>query len=366
MTPTDIAHVVLSLDPGGTERLVIDLARRCAQTYGTRVYCLDRRGEWADELDRARIPVHVVGRRPGLDLRVAWRLRQLTAQHGVRVLHCHQYTPFVYGALSSLPRRAVRVVFTEHGRLSDAPPTPRRRRANRFLAPLPAVITAVSAELRTFMVAEGFPAGRVQVVHNGIEPGEAPTAVQRRAARAEIGVDPGAFVIGTAARLDPVKHLGMAIDALAEVRHRVPTACLAVIGDGPERGRLEQAASVAGVADRVHWLGFRKDVRSLMAGLDVYVNTSISEGISVTILEAMAAAVPVVATAVGGTPEVVVPDATGRLIGTRDVQACARELAELAVEPERRAALGQAGRTRVLACFSGARMFERYLEAYRL
>ncbi|MGH9176109.1 MAG: glycosyltransferase, partial [Vicinamibacterales bacterium] len=121
--PIHVAHIVLSLDPGGTEKLVLDLARRCSHTLRTRVYCLDRAGDWATELRANHIPVDVVGRRPGFDLRVAWRLRRLAARHAVNVLHCHQYTPFVYGALATLPRRAVRVVFTEHGRLSDAPPT---------------------------------------------------------------------------------------------------------------------------------------------------------------------------------------------------------------------------------------------------
>jgi glycosyltransferase involved in cell wall biosynthesis len=363
MARASIAHVVLSLDPGGAEKLVLDLATRCARRVPTRVYCLDRAGEWAPQLTGAGIPVVVVGRRPGFDLRVAARLRRLARRDGVTVLHCHQYTPFVYGALASLPR-TFRIVFTEHGRLSDALPSPRRAAVNRILGHLPAVTAAVSAELREFMLREGFSPRQVVVIPNGIDPGPEPSASARALARESIGVGNSEFVVGTAARLDHVKNLPMALEAFADLKAHVPHAVFVVIGDGPERQSLSECPAALRAGDAIRWLGYREDVRRLLPAFDVYLNTSVSEGVSVTILEAMAAGVPVVATAVGGTPEVVVSGRTGFLVGSRDVHACAAALERLAGDATLRCQSGSAGRERLIGHFDADQMVGRYLAAY--
>jgi glycosyltransferase involved in cell wall biosynthesis len=330
----------------------------------TRVYCLDSAGEWASRLESRGVPVHVIGRRPGRDWRVATRLRRLAREHRTTVLHCHQYTPFVYGTLSALSWRGPRVVFTEHGRLSDAAPSARRRAANRVLAPFSAAITAVSSELRCFMIAEGFPARRVSVVHNGIDPGAAPGTETRAAARAQLGLSAGQFAMVTAARLDPVKNLRMALDAVAALAQSDRYVSLVVIGDGPERERLQAHAKQSGIQSQVRWLGYRSDVRALLPAFDAYLNTSTSEGISVTILEAMAACLPVIATSVGGTPEVVVPEETGILVPSNDTVACAAAVDRLSRTPSLSARFGAAGRLRLESRFTVDRMTEQYLALY--
>jgi glycosyltransferase involved in cell wall biosynthesis len=361
-----LAHVVLSLDPGGTEKLVIDLARRCSRRLGTFIYCLDRAGEWATQPAAEGIQVRVADRRPGFDRRLPFQLADFVAQDNVRVLHCHQYSPFVYGGLARVARRDLRIVFTEHGRLSAAPPSRKRRLANAFLAPLANVITAVSEELRDFMVLEGFRRDRIQVVHNGIDPGSEPRRAEHIAAREALGVDASAFVIVTAARLDPVKNLRMAIDAFGRVAADNRSALLVIVGDGPDRGELEQRAAAQNLNDRIRWLGYRPDARRLLAGADVYVNTSVYEGISVTILEAMAAGIPVVATRVGGTPEVVAHGVSGLLVASDDVTGFAGALRSLIDGADLRARIGHAARARVESAFTMDRMVSEYLQAYEV
>ncbi len=131
-----------------------------------------------------------------------------------------------------------------------------------------------------------------------------------------------ALVVGTVARLDPVKHLQTLVEAVAQLAHRGRQVHVLVIGDGPERDSLERETRARRLEHAVHFLGHRDDARAWLPGMDVYVNSSISEGISLTILEAMAAGVPVVATAVGGTPEIVT-DEVGRLVPARDPSALA-------------------------------------------
>jgi glycosyltransferase involved in cell wall biosynthesis len=277
------------------------------------------------------------------------------------VLHCHHYSPFVYGCLSRAFRPASHVVYTEHGRLSDAPASPKRRFANHVLAPLANAVFAVSGELRDQMVAEGFARSAVDTIYNGIEPGEPPTPTTKAEARAALGLDCDAVVIGTIARLDPVKNLATLIASMSAIRADVPVILL-VIGEGPERPRLEaEAARITG--SDIRFLGHQENARRWLAACDVYANTSMSEGVSLTILEAMASGLPVVATAVGGTPEVIT-EACGRLVPPRSAASVARALNDLVAQPDLRQRLGDEARRRVTHSFALERMVQTYRDVY--
>src|SRR5206468_1725849 len=199
------------------------------------------------------VEVIALHRRDGFRPEIGRRIARLAAERRIDLLHCHQYSPFVYGRIATAWRRNLKLVYTEHGRLSDAPPTWKRRMVNPLLA-----------------------------------------------------------------RLDTVKDFGTLLEAFAAVRRRLPGARLLIVGDGPERAWMTQRAAQPDLDGAVDLLGYRDDVRGVIAAADVYVNSSISEGISITILEAMAAGLPVVATAVGGTPEVLTGDAGGVLVPSRD------------------------------------------------
>jgi glycosyltransferase involved in cell wall biosynthesis len=358
-----VLQVVLTLSPGGTERLTVDLVRRLSGLFRMAVCCLDYPGEWADGLTASGIRVVALGRGPGFQPSLGLRIARLAAELDASVLHCHHYSPFVYGALASLVRPRLRVIYTEHGRLSDDKPRLKRRIANRLLGRVPGPMFAVSAALRDHMLAEGLPE-RVGVIHNGIDVGPPPGDVERHRARQLLGVDNAALVIGTAARLDAVKNLPALVAALAQVRARHEAAQLIVVGDGSERQAIEDAAWQHGVSSAVRILGHREDVRQLLPGFDIYVNSSISEGVSLTILEAMAARLPVVATRVGGTPEVVVHGVTGTLVEARSADALASAILALATMPDRRSTLGDAGRARVEASFTIERMVADYAREY--
>jgi L-malate glycosyltransferase len=361
---TGVMHVVLSLSPGGTERLVIEIARRVAQRTNVYVCCLDDAGDWAEELTAHGVPVMTLGRRPGFHPQLGYELAKLTRAFGVEVLHCHHYSPFVYGQLAAVLRPSLRVIFTEHGRLSDAPPSPKRRVVNPWLGRLPARIFAVSADLRRHMIAEGLPSDRIEVLYNGIDAGHAPTDADRHQARRLLGMAADDFVIGTVGRLDAVKDLPTMIRALRDGRSAGRTWRLAIVGDGPERAALADLVNAHGMADAVHFAGYRRDVRALLPALDLYVNTSIHEGVSLTILEAMAASLPVVATDVGGNPEVVVHDRTGLLVPARNAAACADAIHAIAMDAGQRISMGQAGRARVVESFSVDQMVRRYVQSY--
>ena len=361
--PPAVMQVVLSLAPGGTERLVIEICRRLAGATRSIVCCLDEAGEWAPEVADLGIPVHVIGRQPGFHPSLARRIAQLARQYRVDALHCHHYSPFVYGVLASCLTRRLGVLFTEHGRLSDAGPSRKRQGVNPMIGRLPSSIYAVSDDLKRHMVAEGFPERRIEVVHNGIDAGARPTREARATVRRELGIPHDALVVGTIGRLDPVKNLASLLEAHAAVRGAIHPH-LVIVGEGPERSALQALARSLDIAGSVHFVGYRSDARGILPACDVYVNSSTHEGISLTVLEAMAATLPVVATYVGGNPEVVVDGETGLLVPGRSPRHLAFAMARLLRDPQLRQTMGEAARWRVKRHFAIDRMVDRYLRGY--
>ena len=361
-TAPRVLQVVLSLHPGGTERLVLEIVRRLQAEVPMAVCCLDKAGAWGEQLQGAGIPVTTLGREEGFHPTLGRRVAQAASAHGASVVHAHHYSPFVYGSLARLWKPGLRVIYTEHGRLSDAPPSPKRRLANALFSLLPDEVYTVSADLKKHIVGEGFRAAKVGVIYNGIEVLPLAAASERSSVRAELNVDEHTLVIGTIGRLDPVKDFDTMIRAV-DLLGRDTRCLLLLIGDGAERTRLEQLAAATGRPDLFRFLGHREDARRWLAGCDVYANSSIHEGVSLTILEAMSASLPVVATKVGGTPEIV--DAQGgRLVPARDADAFAAALRDLAHDATRRTAMGRAGRQRVEERFTIERMVGEYRDAY--
>lgn len=359
-----VLQVVVTLMPGGTEYLVVEICKRLSQEFGMAVCCMEQEGLWAPALQAEGIEVVALGRRHGFRPEIGRRIAQTAAQRGATLLHCHQYSPFVYGRIAKYWNPALKLIYTEHGRLSDAPPPWKRRLVNPILARFDGPIVAVSDELRSYMLASRFPDRRVSVVHNGIAAGTLPSPAERRNARRTLRVDDDEFVAMTVARLDPVKDLGTLLEAFAIVRRDIPGARLFMVGDGLERETLAARIARDDLAGCVTLTGYRSDVRALLPAADLYVNSSISEGISITILEAMASGLPVVATAVGGTPEVV-DRTTGVLVPIRHPDRLAAAILALANDRARRGAYGEAGRRRVVAAFTIERMVGDYARMYR-
>jgi glycosyltransferase involved in cell wall biosynthesis len=357
-----VLQVVLSLDPGGTERLVIDMCRRLRGRFRVAVCCLDAPGAWAGQLTSDGVDVVALHRRSGFHPSLGSAIRRVARHYRAGILHCHQYSPFVYGRLAALGANDLRLVFTEHGRYSDGPPSSKRKLVNPLLSRLPGQLYAVSENLKQHLLVEGFPGHRLGVVYNGIDPG-ARIDDRRADARRELGASQETVLFGTVARLDAVKDLVTMINAFVAVKAAMPSARLVIVGDGPERARLASHIREIGLDDAVQLAGHRDDARRLLAALDVYVNSSIIEGLSVTILEAMAASLPVVATDVGGTGEIVVNGETGRLVPSRAPVALTAAMLEAAGFPARKK-WGLAGRARVEERFSIDRMVDDYTRAY--
>jgi len=362
-----LAYVVNALNPGGTERLVIEMSLAFAQEYRVSVFCLDEPGLWAPELRERGIAVECLWRQPGLDLTMPGKLAQAFRAHGTEIIHAHQCTPWFYAALSRLRHSHPRLLLEEHGRFYPEADRRARRIVNRLLiAPLTQRFVAVSADIRARLVRyEGLDAARIEVIYNGVR-AEAPLgAAARQALRSELGLAPERFVVGTVGRFDAIKNLPLLARSIAAAREVAPQVCGLLVGDGPELERIRALAQELGLAEHIVLPGYRADARRLLQCLDLFALASWSEGTSLALLESMAARVPVAVTAVGGNPEIVEAGRTGWVVPSGDGAALTAAILAAVRDTPMRERLAAAGRRRYEEQFTLARMIEAYRGLYR-
>jgi glycosyltransferase involved in cell wall biosynthesis len=342
------------------------LARQLRRDFRFVFVCLDELGALGQELRAEGFPVWVLERRPGLDWRCPLFLARLLERERVSLLHAHQYTPFFYALAARLLCRRPPVLFTEHGRWY--PDYPRRKRilANRLLLERRDRVIGVGEAVRQALIRnEGIPARRVEVIYNGVDV----AAFSRRTAdreglRREMGLAADDLVILQVARLDHLKDHATAIRTVERVVGLRPDVRLVLIGEGPERSSIEAQVRQRQLEPYVRLLGLHTDVARFLSAADVFLLTSISEGIPLTVIEAMAAGLPVVATRVGGVGEIVEDGQTGLLARAQDDRTLSAHVVRLAASPELRQQMGQIGRARAQVLFSGSRMHERYFQLY--
>jgi glycosyltransferase involved in cell wall biosynthesis len=226
-------------------------------------------------------------------------------------------------------------------------------------------IIAISDAVRAVLVDCGLPAEMLSVVRSGIDLSRFDRPPEREAARAALGLGPTDLAVGMVAALTDHKGHKFLLEAWPQVAAEHPRARLLLAGDGELEDELRGSAARLGIESSVRFLGYHDDVVGLLAALDLFVMSSHLEGLCTSLMDAMAAGLPVVATTAGGIPEVVEDGRTGVLVAPRDPGALAGALCAVLADPDRRAALGRAGRERAAASFGYDRMVDGTLEVYR-
>jgi glycosyltransferase involved in cell wall biosynthesis len=344
---------------GGGERLARDIAIRLDQQRFETVFCVSRPVPAAElaagrkAIEGAGVRLDVLDRSSRGDLRTWLRAAGIYRAWGVDVLHSHKFGSNVWGALLKGRMGSPRFVAHEHTWSFQGSPE-RKFLDRQLIARRADAFVAVSGPDRKRMIElEGIPPGKVRLIPNGIP--DPPPQQRSRDLRAELGIPPQTPLLGAVATLRPQKALDVLIRAVAALRPEFPTLQVLVAGgdaDHAERARLEQIAAEAGVLDAVRLLGERDDVPDLLEALDVAVLSSDFEGSPLSVMEYMEAGLPVVATRVGGVPDVVEDGVTGTLVEPQDSPALALAVAELLRDPVRARAMGEAGRERRRRLFS--------------
>jgi glycosyltransferase involved in cell wall biosynthesis len=331
---------------GGAERLASLVTMRLDAGRFERVLCATRRPTQptlVDELEGAGVRVLSLDRRGKLDL-VSWRpLVRLLQEERIDVLHAHMFGSNVWGTVLGRLTRVPVIVAHEHTWSYEGRPL-RRVLDRELIARGASVFLAVSREDRRRMIeVEGISPDDVRFLPIGIPPLPEPSG---RDVRAELGIGVDAPVVGTVCELRPQKALEVLVEAADLLRERVPGLRVLIVGDGPERERLEELVRRRGLDSVVTFPGLRRDVSDLLAAFDLCVCCSDYEGSPLAVMEYMAAGKPVVATRVGGVPDLVEDGVNGLLVGPRDPVALAEAVAELLVDPVRRQEMGERGRQR--------------------
>lgn len=367
-TRPTVCHVIHALGVGGAEVLVDHLVRRLSERFRGIVAVLDDVGEIGERLQRDGFVVEHLYRAPGIDRGCARRLHQFATREGASLFHAHQYTPFFQAMLSRGLTGSRPIVFTEHGRHFPDLPSRKRSIVNRLMLRRHDRLVGVGGNVRQALIEnEGLPSGRVEVVYNGVdlEAMNRPSETARQRLRNEFGLESDDFVCVQVARLHPLKDHGTALAAIDEARRTLPNIRLLIVGEGDERSAIESEITRHGLQQHVTLTGNRTDVSDLLAASDVFLMSSISEGIPLTIIEAMAAARPVVSTAVGGIPEMVDDGKTGLLAPAGDAKTLARQLQRLHQQPSLRRQIVEAAAESARRRFSLTGMLNQYERMYR-
>jgi|KBSSwiStaDraftv2_1062776.scaffolds.fasta_scaffold39243_3 glycosyltransferase involved in cell wall biosynthesis len=360
---TRVCHVVEGLGYGGAETLVHQLALRMRDTpFAPLVCCLQdgpvgeamrRDGIIVESLD---LPRRTIAEGPAFGIfvaRVVARLRRVLHRHDVRLLHAHLHDPIIWASAAGF-LHGTPVVGTYHGlgimpagRGALDPRNALRRALYRLAARHAARIIAVSSPVRDLLCSTlGFSPATTIVLTNGIDTAAFAGARGGTRVRAELGLD-GRRVVTCVGRLVPNKGQALLVDALGELQTTHPDLVLLLVGDGPDRDALAAHAASRGVAARVVFASRRQDVADVLAASTLFVLPSFAEGIPLALLEAMAAGLPVVATAVPGTMDVVTDPSLGVLVPPHDAGALAAGIARLLDHPDEARGMALAGQAHV-------------------
>ena len=366
--PIRVLHLLVTTSPGGGPKHVFDLVRHLPADEFEVVVAAPRDGIFFDRfrdlgVAMVELPLSRLGVRH-LPLAV-----QLVKRYGVDVVHTHGKGPGLYGRLAAAAF-GVPAVHTFHGIHYSGYSAPGRRLylgLERRLSRLSHAIINVSPSQE----AEGlelrlFSAEQSRVVLNGIDLDEVDRiARQSTIPRERLGLGPDDFVIGCVSRWDPVKRFEILLRAVRRLAGRLPRLAVVLAGGGGEETRIRRLVAETGLQDRVIFTGFLGNPIRIYGVLDLYVATSLKEGLPLAPLEAMASSLAIVATDVPGHSDVVVHGETGLLVPAEDDGALAEAVAALAADPARRRKMGEAGRQRALDHFTIRAMVERTAAVYR-
>ena len=353
--------MIPTLDRSGSEKQLTLLASRLPpDEFALEVCALTRGGPYAAELRERGIKVAVLGKRFKFDPMAAWRLRRLIADRRPEIVHSWLFAANSYGRFFA--RRRVPIIIASE-RCADYWRGPAARALDRWLARRTDRVVANSEAVARFCQTVGVPSDKLVVIPNGALMGATP-AVDRAAVRRQLDIPPDAYVLGFVGRLWPQKRVRDFIWT-TELLHNFKDVYGLIVGDGPEYRALADFASKIRLSGRIRFTGARDDVPQLLAAMDVFVIPSEFEGMPNVVLEAMCAGLPVVASNIPGTDELVVDGQTGFLVPLGQTKAFAQRTNQLLDDADLRNRFGTAAQQRVREQFDVEKMVQSYIRLYR-
>lgn len=368
MADMKAAHIIHSLAPGGAERVVCHLAAGLREFHiDSEVFCLGEGGIYQDALQEKGIPVWGLGKKSKWGgLLVTLKLAGLLKRRKVTVVHAHSFSAALYGRIAaSLARTPVRIV-SFHG---SQPHGKLKKIFNQILYPGTHKIIAVSEFVLQGLRRQypGWDLKKLGLIYNGLDPQHSCvlSREEKRKQKESLGMDPEKVVIGTVASLTPVKNHNMLLDASAKALVKNNALLFLLVGGGPLAKALKEQAEDLGISENVIFAGIQKNIFHYLNAMDLFVLSSWNEGLPMSLLEAMACGLPVVATAVGGIPEAVTHGETGYLCRKGDSTDLAEKILAAVSRKERLEDWGNRAISRVNEVFSLEGMCRKTADLYR-
>jgi len=367
MKKIHVGYVLHSLAIGGAEKYVVDLANSLDRNmFRVSIFCLKAGGALLNNLF-PDVTVHVLDKKNGNQFNLPSQLSKLYKKEKVDIVHSNNWGTQGEAAISA-KLAGKKIIHTQHGLEKNDQETICRRyfrnKARRFFSGFSDSIVAVSEATRSFICQEWkVRKEKVSLIYNGVSPISQDLSA-RQEIRRELAIDNESILIGSVGRLMPVKNYQCLIRAFAELAHKGLNVRLALVGDGGQRDDLERMTKQMGVNEKTFFLGFRSDVHRFLQAFDIFVLSSFSEGVSLALLEAMSAALPVVATEVGGNQEVVQQSETGFLVPSDHYKALAAALETLIKGNNLITIMGRNGKERVNQLFSFNKMITAHTALY--
>lgn len=358
-----VMHVLLSLEYGGAEKVVVNLIKNLqGGKFDFSICVLDRVGALKDELDRS-IDIECMDRKSGIDFGLPARLAKIIKKSAPDIVHMHNSSALLYGAIAGKLAGVNGMIVTQHGSISAE--SPRMQFAVRQLTKAVDKTIPVSTDIERYLNDRfNIYGDRVETIINGIDDRiYRPDSAKRAELRKKFSLD-GKIVVGHVARLSAEKDQKNLLEAFSVVAKEIENVKLIIVGDGPLRKELELLAKKLNITEKVAFIGFQSEIPGLLSMFDIFVLSSIREGTSLTLIEAMAVGLPIVATDVGGNPRVVDDNKTGILVSARDPEKLANAIVCLCKDENSRKEMGSAGRRRMVENFSLDKMAKKYSELY--
>ena len=359
-----IMQVTFGMAIGGMERVIMELCRYVDPSkYRLSICCISKRGPLADRMEAEGVQVVFCQNQSkfGKYFR-GFELGRVFREQRVDLLHTHHMPAFIDSTVGSLLARIPILINTDH--CKQYPIELRWQVLEKGCSLVADSIVAVSEHTRDELIQyQRIAPAKLQVIRNGIDVTftrpDPPEEIRR-----ELGLAPDDIVIGTAARLEPQKGLDLLIDSVPLLVKVLPKVRVVIVGGGSLEAELRQRADALGLGNRVIITGYRTDAVDVMRTFDCFVQTSIFEGMPMALLEAMALEKPIVASAVGGVPEVVEDGVTGTLLHDRAPEHLARAILDLLVDPAVGRRVGAAGRARYEQHFTARALVSQYERLY--
>jgi sugar transferase (PEP-CTERM/EpsH1 system associated) len=359
----NILHVVETSEPGGAETVLVEIATNLPARFRS-LGCVFSQGWTSAALEKRNVPVFEVPLRRSFDLSWVHRLIQLIRQHKIHLIHSHEFTANCYSTLAARLAH-IPIVCTVHGR-NYYPQRYYRRLAYRWVARNADALVAVSKNVSQFLQENiGIRHDTITTIWNGIDLKPFTTKeADRREIRRVLNIKPEDFVVINVAALFDVKAQEVLLKAAAPILEQNRRTIFLIAGEGPREAYLKQLAMETGIANHVRFLGFRDDVPSLLRAADVFVLCSNFEGLPLSVIEAMATGLPVVATNVGGIAELVEHGTSAYLVPPKDPRTLARGILHVMSNSDKATRLGKEARRRARSMFSLHTMVNHYVELY--